>query len=390
MATDARTDNQNLPKPHTDNYMSEDMARLIETIDAIDALITSILSSVAGKADLSHTQAIATITGLQAALDAKAAQAHLHALGDLSNVDLTEAAPGQVLMLGASNWQPSAVPAGDWSTITSKPSDLDGFGLTAEVQALIDALGTSILNAPPAALDTLNELAAALGDDPNFAATMTAALAAKADAAATTAALALKAAAAIQIIAGTGLTGGGTLAVNRTLNVDVGTTANKIVQLDGSARLPAVDGSQLTGLSAGGWILHDSDDLPAAANVTIGSIPAGANHILLVMANVSNSAGVSSYKVEFQIGDSGGVETTGYLEGTNNRSYFAGNIFTTGGQASAVGAAFLHMSRIPGTNLWADLSQGTCCKELSGELTQVNAYWTGGAFDAGKYALYYQ
>ena len=34
--------------------------------------------------------------------------------------------------------------------------------------------------------------------------------------------------------------------------LDVGTTANKVVQLDGSARLPAVDGSQLTGLAGGG------------------------------------------------------------------------------------------------------------------------------------------
>ena len=32
------------------------------------------------------------------------------------------------------------------------------------------------------------------------------------------------------------------------LSVDSGTTANKLVQLDGSAKLPAVDGSQLTGL----------------------------------------------------------------------------------------------------------------------------------------------
>lgn len=39
------------------------------------------------------------------------------------------------------------------------------------------------------------------------------------------------------------------LAVSGTnLNVDVGTTANKIIQLDGSAKLPAVDGSQLLGL----------------------------------------------------------------------------------------------------------------------------------------------
>ena len=49
------------------------------------------------------------------------------------------------------------------------------------------------------------------------------------------------------VTAGTGLTGGGASG-SVTLNVDVGTTANKIVQLDGSGALPAVDGSNLTGI----------------------------------------------------------------------------------------------------------------------------------------------
>ncbi|HHH0169498.1 TPA: phage tail protein [Yersinia enterocolitica] len=48
---------------------------------------------------------------------------------------------------------------------------------TAFVQAAISAL----ISSSPAALDTLNELAAALGNDPNFATTMTNALAAKMD-----------------------------------------------------------------------------------------------------------------------------------------------------------------------------------------------------------------
>lgn len=50
-----------------------------------------------------------------------------------------------------------------------------------------------------------------------------------------------------EVVAGTGLTGGATSA-SATLNVNVGTSANQIVQLDGSARLPSVDGSQLTNL----------------------------------------------------------------------------------------------------------------------------------------------
>lgn len=49
---------------------------------------------------------------------------------------------------------------------------------TAFVQAAIAAL----IAAAPGALDTLNELAAALGDDPDFAATVTSSLASKLDA----------------------------------------------------------------------------------------------------------------------------------------------------------------------------------------------------------------
>ena len=49
--------------------------------------------------------------------------------------------------------------------------------------------------------------------------------------------------------AGAGLTGGG-LSGDVTLAVDVGTAAGKIVQLDGSAKLPAVDGSQLTNVAS--------------------------------------------------------------------------------------------------------------------------------------------
>jgi len=55
---------------------------------------------------------------------------------------------------------------------------LENAGLSeAEVQALVDAGLANLVDASPATLDTLNELAAALADDPNFAATVTARLA---------------------------------------------------------------------------------------------------------------------------------------------------------------------------------------------------------------------
>lgn len=52
-----------------------------------------------------------------------------------------------------------------------------------------------------------------------------------------------------QVDTGVGLAGG-PITTTGTISVDVGTTANKIVQLDGNAKLPAVDGSQLNNLSA--------------------------------------------------------------------------------------------------------------------------------------------
>jgi hypothetical protein len=65
---------------------------------------------------------------------------------------------------------------GIWSvTIPGAGSGLD----ETAVQALIDSAVSDLLAGAPGALDTLNELAAALGDDANFAATVATALAAK-------------------------------------------------------------------------------------------------------------------------------------------------------------------------------------------------------------------
>ncbi|MBB3141217.1 hypothetical protein [Halomonas organivorans] len=58
------------------------------------------------------------------------------------------------------------------ATKADKSATLTPEQVDARLQALIDSA--------PASLDTLNELAAALGDDPDFAATVTTALAAKA------------------------------------------------------------------------------------------------------------------------------------------------------------------------------------------------------------------
>ena len=48
--------------------------------------ITNLQSTLDGKAAASHTHAIANVTGLQAALDAKAASAHYHAIGEVTGL----------------------------------------------------------------------------------------------------------------------------------------------------------------------------------------------------------------------------------------------------------------------------------------------------------------
>lgn len=69
--------------------------------------------------------------------------------------------------------------------------------------------------------------------------------------------------------------GQSTLGLGSAALIDVGTSASKVVQLDGSAKLPAVDGSQLTNLPSGGGVdgpafaAHLTSDTAINQDVTI-------------------------------------------------------------------------------------------------------------------------
>lgn len=75
---------------------------------------------------------------------------------------------------------------------------------TAEGNSLIDTAVSALVNSSPATLDTLNELAAALGNDPNFATTITTALGNKQPLDQTLTALAVLATTANKLIYATG------------------------------------------------------------------------------------------------------------------------------------------------------------------------------------------
>ena len=95
-----------------------------------------------------HSHPISQVTGLQAALDGKAATSHTHSTTQITGLD------------------------------DALESKLNQSQVDARVQVGVDALVASA----PGTLDTLNELAAALGNDPNFATTVTNQIAGKANA----------------------------------------------------------------------------------------------------------------------------------------------------------------------------------------------------------------
>jgi len=89
----------------------------------------------------------------------------------------------------------------------------------------------------------------------------------------------------------------GTPTLGTAAALDVGTSANNVVQLNGSAQLPAVDGSQLTGISATVAALNDIGDVSAAApnngdviayNSTTGDWEAAAQGVSVPSVTVSS------------------------------------------------------------------------------------------------------
>ena len=71
-----------------------------------------------------------------------------------------------------------------FANLQGKPTTIAGYGITdadtsAQVTTKINNAVAALVDSSPATLDTLNELAAALGDDPNFATTITNSIATK-------------------------------------------------------------------------------------------------------------------------------------------------------------------------------------------------------------------
>lgn len=156
MPTDTRSPNRNYPVPNAANLISEDFPRLITALLAIDTDVHGLLSSVAARALLVHTHAIADVTGLQAALDGKMPASATFTLASLTDVNVTGVSTGQFLVRGATQWQP----------VTVGPATVGAFPA-----ASVSVFGASLIDDTdaPAARTTLGLGSSALMSDDRIA-----------------------------------------------------------------------------------------------------------------------------------------------------------------------------------------------------------------------------
>ena len=249
----------------------------------------------------------------------------IDSIANIGDVDVSGAVNGSVLKYNSSNgnWEVgsdnNSGGVGGSATflgLTDTPSNFTGdagkvlrvnsgetaieFTSDIATTSYVDTAVANLVASAPAALDTLNELAAALGNDANFSTTVTNSIATKLASADLNSGIDAHLNQSnptsgyvlswngsdyawvvngsgsgditrVNITAGTGLTGTQDTTSGdhtQTLAVDVGTGANQIVQLDGSGRLPAVDGSQLTGVST-------TTTLAGLTDTTIGTPASG-------------------------------------------------------------------------------------------------------------------
>ena len=123
------------------------------------------------------------------------------------------------------------------ATADQTKADIDALNVDADTldgqhgsyyTSYADTAVANIVDSAPGTLDTLNELAAALGDDPNFATT-------------TATNIGTKANKTITVSAGSGLTGGGDLTANRTISHADTSSQPSLTALTGAAVVSDID-----------------------------------------------------------------------------------------------------------------------------------------------------
>lgn len=210
------------------------------------------------------------------------------------------------------------------------------------------------------------------------------------------------------ISTGTGLTGGGDLSANRTLSISSGGVGTTQIADDAVTTAKILD-ANVTPAKLSQKLTRATSQATTSGNTKdFDSIPSWVRRITIQFQGVSlGAAGI----VRVQLGDSGGLETTGYV-GSSALISFHGYSITNGigvdlNSSTLAFTGTLTLENISG-NMWVSshtlaasgnyVVVGGAHKELSGTLDrlQIAATDTAGAtsgsisFDAGSVNIFYE
>lgn len=192
------------------------------------------------------------------------------------------------------------------------------------------------------------------------------------------------------------LTGGGNLSADRTLSLVNDTAA------PGNNKVYGTDGSGARGWKAdsagGGMTAYGPQAATSGTSVSLTGIAANANLLVVVFDNISSNG---ASRLALQLGDSGGIETTGYVTSGSDGGATARFPIGISDNASQTVSGLVTLVRKPGTNTWMISSvvgrDGTTflgsaggIKTLTGTLDRVAVTWANGtdAFDgAGTFSV---
>lgn len=148
-------------------------------LNTLQSDVATLQTDVAAKADAGTLASVATSGSYNDLSDKPTIPSLTQVEGDISSLDTrVTAVEGDVAALEASAFSGSytdltnkpSLFSGSYTDLTDKPTIPSISGLATETY--VDTAVAGVVNSAPAVLDTLNELAAALGNDENFATTV--------------------------------------------------------------------------------------------------------------------------------------------------------------------------------------------------------------------------
>ena len=178
---------------------------------------------------------------------------------------------------------------------------------------------------------------------------------------------------------------------------DADGSANQVIETNASGVLSFVS------LPSTGFTLATEQATTSGTSVTFGSIPTGTKMVIIMFEGVSLN---SNTDIDVTIGDSGGLETSGYVSTSNSLENTASaNVASTAEfninlvDAAHIFSGTMTLTLKDSSNFtWISTHEfkaatNTVChgggeKSLSAELTQVSI--GGGTFDAGSINIMYQ